>query len=98
MSELPKPTLDQAINDLRDRDTFKVLLNALYNEREALFSDLEVALDEKQVVKIAGRIAQADKTLYLLTQSNDPRPAGCNGWITIKPPRILKRWLAKYKV
>lgn len=97
MNTLPRPTLEKSLADLRDRDTFKVVLDAFYNEREALFSEFESA-SRDDVLKIVGKIAQADKAIYLLTQSNDPRPAGCNDWMTIKPPRILKGLLAKYKV
>lgn len=93
MDELPKPTLDQALGDLRPRPNFHVVLQALYNEREALFSELEVA-GKDDVMKVAGRIAQADKTIYLLTASNEPMPRGVNGWITVQPPKWL-RWLFK---
>jgi len=97
MNTLPRPTLEQSLNDLRNRDTFKVVLDAFYNEREALFSELESA-SKDEIIKIAGKIAQADKAIFLLTQSNDMRPAGCNGWMTINPPAWLARLLKRYVV
>ena len=91
MDALPKPTLDQSLDDLRPRPTFQVVLQALYNEREALFSELEVA-GKDEIIKTAGRLAQADKTIYLLTSSNDPMPRGHNDWMVVKPPKWLL-WL-----
>lgn len=98
MTPLPRPTLEQSLGDLRNRDTFKVVLDAFYNEREALFSELEGAKSKSEIMQVAGKISQADKAIFLLTQSNDMRPAGCNDWLTVKPPKWLAWLFRRYTV
>lgn len=66
MTPLPKPTINQAIAALRDRDEYKVIVQYLRDERERFFGDLRQAQDFGDVMKIAGSIATLDEVIQLL--------------------------------
>jgi histidinol-phosphate/aromatic aminotransferase/cobyric acid decarboxylase-like protein len=57
MTPIPKPTLQQAVDALSDRDEYKVVLHFLRDERERLFGDLRQCSDSNDVMKVAGSIA-----------------------------------------
>ena len=63
MSNIPKPTLDAALSELRNRDDFKTVLAYIRDERERLFADLGPAENPHEVMKIAGGIARLDELL-----------------------------------
>jgi hypothetical protein len=65
---IPKPTISQAIADLRDRDSYKVLVEFIRQEREAAFALLGPAVDPHEVMKIAGGIARLDEMIALMSQ------------------------------
>lgn len=63
---LPRPTLDQAIDTLRDRDEYKVIVAFIREQRESLFGDLGPAENPHEVMKLAGGIARLDELLQIL--------------------------------
>ena len=63
MSNLTRPTLDAALNDLRHRDEFKVVLDYIRECREQLFADLGPASTPHEVMKLAGGISRLDELL-----------------------------------
>ena len=67
MTPLPKPTVQQAIEVLTDRDEFKVIVQFIRDERERFFGDLRQCVDTNEVMKVAGSIATLDELLTLLT-------------------------------
>ena len=67
MTPLPKPTVQQAIEVLTDRDEFKVIVQFIREERERFFGDLRQCVDTNEVMKVAGSIATLDELLTLLT-------------------------------
>ena len=64
---LPKPTIQQAVEELRHRDEFKVIVQFLRDERERFFGDLRQAGSSYDVMKIAGSVAALDEVIQLLT-------------------------------
>jgi hypothetical protein len=66
MTPLPKPTIQQAVESLSDRDEFKVIVQFVRDERERFFADLRMAQDTNDVMKIAGSISTLDELLNLL--------------------------------
>ncbi len=71
MSALPKPDLSIAVASLADRDEFKVIVEFIKDEREALFLDLGPAENPFEVMKIAGGIGRLTELLQTLA----PPPA-----------------------
>ena len=67
MTPLPKPTLQQSIEALSDRDEFKALVQFVRDERERFFSDLRQCMDNNEVMKVVGSISTLDELLTLLT-------------------------------
>jgi hypothetical protein len=67
MTPLPKPTVQQAIEVLTDRDEFKVIVQFIRDERERFFGDLRQCVETNEVMKVAGSIATLDELLTLLT-------------------------------
>jgi histidinol-phosphate/aromatic aminotransferase/cobyric acid decarboxylase-like protein len=63
---LPKPQLDAAIDTLRDRDEYKVIVQFIRDERDRMFADLGPVTDPYEVMKIAGGIARFDELLSVL--------------------------------
>ena len=67
MTPLPKPTLQQSIEALSDRDEFKALVQFVRDERERFFSDLRQCTDNQEVMKVVGSISTLDELLTLLS-------------------------------
>ena len=65
--KLPKPELDAAIDTLRDRDEYKVIVQFIRDERDRMFADLGPVTDPYEVMKIAGGISRLDELLSVLT-------------------------------
>jgi histidinol-phosphate/aromatic aminotransferase/cobyric acid decarboxylase-like protein len=66
MTPIPKPTLQQAVDALSDRDEYKVVLQFLRDERERLFGDLRQCSDSNDVMKVAGSISAMDELISVL--------------------------------
>ncbi len=66
MTPIPKPTLQQAVDALSDRDEYKVILQFLKEERDRLFGDLRQCADSNDVMKVAGSIAAIDELISVL--------------------------------
>jgi hypothetical protein len=67
MTQIPKPTLPEAIDALRDRDEYKVILQFIKDERERYFSDLSMCEGERDVMKVVGSIATLDALHQILS-------------------------------
>jgi histidinol-phosphate/aromatic aminotransferase/cobyric acid decarboxylase-like protein len=67
MTPLPKPTVQQAIEALSDRDEFKAIVQFVREERERFFGDLRQCVDTNEVMKVAGSIATLDELITLLS-------------------------------
>jgi len=67
MTPLPKPTVQQAIEALSDRDEFKAIVQFIREERERFFGDLRQCVDTNEVMKVTGSISTLDELLTLLT-------------------------------
>jgi hypothetical protein len=66
MTPIPKPTLQQAIDGISDRDEYKVIVTFIREERERCFGDLKSADSSNDVMRIAGSISALDELLGLL--------------------------------
>jgi len=66
MTPIPKPTLQQAVDTLLDRDEYKVVLQFMRDERERFFADLRQCESSNDVMKVAGSIATIDELLSVL--------------------------------
>ena len=66
MNELPKPTLAQAIAELKHRDEYQVILAEITEMREATLADLSACKDPYEVMKLAGGTARLDELLAIL--------------------------------
>lgn len=66
MTPIPKPTLQQAVDALSDRDEYKVILQFLKEERDRLFGDLRQCADSNDVMKVAGSISAMDELISVL--------------------------------
>ena len=67
MTPLPKPTIQQAVESLSDRDEFKAIVQFVRDERERFFADLRQCSDPNEVMKVTGSIATLDELLGLLS-------------------------------
>jgi histidinol-phosphate/aromatic aminotransferase/cobyric acid decarboxylase-like protein len=67
MTPLPKPTVQQAIEALSDRDEFKAIVQFVREERERFFGDLRQCVDTNEVMKVTGSISTLDELLTLLS-------------------------------
>ena len=66
MTPLPKPTVQQAIEALSDRDEFKAIVQFIREERERFFGDLRQCVDTNEVMKVTGSISTLDELLSLM--------------------------------
>jgi histidinol-phosphate/aromatic aminotransferase/cobyric acid decarboxylase-like protein len=66
MTPLPKPTIQQAVAVLSDRDEFKAIVQFIQDERERFFADLRICADTNDVMKIVGSVATLDELLSLV--------------------------------
>lgn len=71
MTEIPKPTLIEAVKTLSDRDEFKVIVSFIRDERERFFADLRQAVDPNEVMKITGSISTLSEMLELLNAQSE---------------------------
>ena len=71
MTPLPKPTIQQSIEALSDRDEFKALVQFVRDERERFFSDLRQCMDNQEVMKVVGSISTLDELLTLLSPQSE---------------------------
>ena len=67
MTPLPKPTIQQAVEALSDRDEFKAIVQFVRDERERFFADLRQCVDTNEVMKVTGSIATLDELIALLS-------------------------------
>lgn len=67
MTPLPKPTVQQAIEALSDRDEFKAIVQFIRDERERFFGDLRQCVDTNEVMKVTGSISTLDELITLLS-------------------------------
>lgn len=67
MTPLPKPTVQDSIAALSDRDEFKAIVQFIREERERFFGDLRQCVDNNEVMKIVGSIATLDELLIMLS-------------------------------
>lgn len=70
MTTLPKPTVQQAIESLSDRDEFKAIIQFIREERERFFTDLRQCVETNEVMKIVGSVSTLDELLSLITVEN----------------------------
>jgi hypothetical protein len=70
MTTLPKPTVQQAIESLSDRDEFKAIVQFIRDERERFFADLRQCVETNEVMKIVGSVSTLDELLSLLEAEN----------------------------
>ena len=68
MTPLPKPTIQQAVEALSDRDEFKAIVQFIRDERERFFGDLRQCIETNEVMKIAGSVATLDELLSMLSK------------------------------
>jgi histidinol-phosphate/aromatic aminotransferase/cobyric acid decarboxylase-like protein len=67
MTQIPTPTVNEAVQILRDRDEFKAVIKFIKDERERFFSDLRQAENERDVMKIVGSVSTLDELLQILS-------------------------------
>jgi len=70
MTPLPKPTIQQAVAVLSDRDEFKAIVQFIQDERERFFGDLRQCVDNNEVMKVVGSISTLDELLTLLRKQS----------------------------
>ena len=70
MTPLPKPTIQQAVESLSDRDEFKAIVQFVRDERERFFADLRQCSETNDLMKIVGSVSTLDELLSLLTAEN----------------------------
>jgi hypothetical protein len=70
MTPLPKPTIQQAVESLSDRDEFKAIVQFIRDERERFFADLRQCVETNEVMKIVGSVSTLDELLLLLEAEN----------------------------
>lgn len=61
-----KIPIDQCVASLSERDEYKCIVAFIRDERERLFSDLGLAMDSHEIMKIAGGISRLDELLQVL--------------------------------
>jgi hypothetical protein len=67
MTPIPKPSIQEAVSALSDRDEFKVIIEFIRDERDRFFADFRHAVTESDVMKVCGSISTLDELLTLLT-------------------------------
>jgi hypothetical protein len=79
MTPLPKPTIQQAVNALSDRDEFKAIIQFIQDERERFFADLRQCVDTNEVMKVVGSVSTLDELLSSVEKRR----------LTFQPPMLL---------
>jgi len=69
--QIPKPSIQEACDALRDRDEYRAIVQYLRDERDRFFSDLRICVDSNDVMKLAGSIATLDEVVALLSGGED---------------------------
>ena len=64
---LPKQTFEAALADLQTNDSFRVVLQAIREQRELLLGELGPCENPNQVMKLAGGIARIDELIVMLS-------------------------------
>jgi len=70
MTPIPKPTIQQAVESLSDRDEFKAIVQFIRDERERFFAELRQCVETNEVMKIVGSVSTLDELLSLLGAEN----------------------------
>jgi len=66
MTPLPKPTIQQSVEALSDREEFQAIVQFIRDEREKFFGDLRLCESSNDVMKVAGSVAALDELLSVL--------------------------------
>lgn len=66
MTPLPKPTIQQSVEALSDREEFQAIVQFIRDEREKFFGDLRLCESSNDVMKVAGSVAALDELLSIL--------------------------------
>jgi hypothetical protein len=66
MTPLPKPTIQQSVEALRDREEYHAIVQFIRDEREKFFGDLRLCESSNDVMKVAGSVAALDELLSVL--------------------------------
>jgi hypothetical protein len=66
MTPLPKPTIQQSVEALRDREEYHSIVQFIRDEREKFFGDLRLCESSNDVMKVAGSVAALDELLSVL--------------------------------
>jgi histidinol-phosphate/aromatic aminotransferase/cobyric acid decarboxylase-like protein len=67
MTPIPKPTIQVAVEALRDREEYHAILQFIHDEREKFFGDLRLCESSNDVMKVAGSVAALDELLSVLS-------------------------------
>ena len=67
MTPIPKPSIQVAVEALRDREEYAAILQFIHDEREKFFGDLRMCESSNDVMKIAGSVAALDELLSVLS-------------------------------
>lgn len=67
MSDMPKPTLAQAVEILANNDNFQVILESIEDEREYQLGQLDECDTPEKVMKTSGKISALDQVLRNLS-------------------------------
>jgi hypothetical protein len=68
MTPIPKPSIQEAVSALSDRDEFKVIIEFLRDERERFIADFRQCVGENDVMKLCGSISTLDEVVSLLSK------------------------------
>jgi hypothetical protein len=66
MTPLPKPTIQQSVEALSDREEYHAIVQFIHDEREKFFGDFRQAESSNDVMKLAGSISTLDELLSVL--------------------------------
>jgi hypothetical protein len=66
MTPIPKPTIQTAVEALRDREEYAAILQFIHDEREKFFGDFRLCESSNDVMKVAGSVAALDELLSVL--------------------------------
>ena len=66
MTPLPKPTIQQSVEALSDREEYHAIVQFIRDEREKFFGDLRLCESSNDVLKVAGSVAALDELLGVL--------------------------------
>ena len=61
--EIPKPTLEQALDKLRNLPDFQVVIAFVSDEREEMIARFATVINDGEAMKTAGAVAAYDRVL-----------------------------------